>query len=408
MTDCNRAAFGIFAFMLTVGTVSNTAFAAGTASRNPHTPTYRIATPDRRSYNYDARAEIQAYAQLAFDSYNAALADGMQLRTSIDAFLAAPSDNTLTHARDAWVNARRSWEQTEAFRFYDGPIDVADNGEGPLKRIDGWPVDPIVLDYTQDNPTAGIVNNMKLALTRTTLIGAQNQAGEHMVATGWHAIEFLLWGQENEAGESGDRAATDYLPGQPNNDRRRAYLKLTADLLVDDLHYLVESWDPKTQNYGAAFRLLNQRESVGRIMNGIALLSGQELPITRLAAALDSKDQKLLTSRFSGTSYNDFTFALRGVRNVWTGDQGAESRPGLEVLVTRADPALAQRIAHALNLAEGSVAALHAPLERETLPAMPGSPARQTAERAIADMKRLASLIRDAGVKLGVAVTLPN
>jgi hypothetical protein len=51
---------------------------------------------------------------------------------------------------------------------------------------------------------------------------------------------------------------------------------------------------------------------------------------------------------------------------------------------------------------------LKTPLERETLPAPPGSPARQMAERAIADLKRLASLIRDAGVKLGVNVYLPN
>jgi putative iron-regulated protein len=379
---------------------------AGTRAQRP--PSYRIASPDRRSYNYNAKAEIQAYAQLAADSYAAALADALQLRTSVEAFLAAPSDDTLIHARDAWINARRSWEQTETFRFYDGPVDVADNGEGPQRRLDGWPVDPAAIDYTQENPTAGIVNNMKLALTRATLLSAQNQSGEHAVVTGWHAIEFLLWGQETESGEEGDRPPTDYLAGQPNNDRRRLYLKLTTDLLIEDLRYLVESWDPKTQNYASAFRLLNQREAVGRMMSGIALLSGQELAITRLAGALDSKDDKRLTSRFSGTSYNDFTFALRGVRNVWTGDHGVESRPGLEVLVTRTDPALAQRIGHALNLAEGSVAALRTPLERETLPAAPGSPARQTAERAIADMKRLASLIRDAGVKLGVSVTLPN
>ncbi len=369
---------------------------------------YRIASSYRRSYSYDAKAEIQAYAQLAADSYSAALADGVQLRAAIEAFLASPSDDTLIHARDAWINARRSWEQTEAFRFYDGPVDVTDNGEGPQRRVDGWPVDTAAIDYTQENPTAGIVNNMKLALTRTTLLSAQTPSGERAIVTGWHAIEFLLWGQESESGEEGDRPPTDYLAGQPNNDRRRLYLKLTTDLLVDDLRYLVESWDPKTQDYASAFRLLNQREAVGRMMSGIALLSGEELAITRLSGALDSKDHRMLTSRFSGTSYNDFTFALRGVRNVWTGDHGVESRPGLEVLVARTDSALAQRIAHALNLAEGSVAALRAPLERETLPAAPGSPARQTAERAIADMKRLASLIRDAGVKLGVSVNLPN
>jgi putative iron-regulated protein len=370
--------------------------------------TYRIAGADRRTSNFDAKAESQGYTQLVADTYTAALSDAQTLRTAIGDFLATPDDNTLTRARDAWINGRRSWELTEAFRFYDGPIDIADNEQGPLNRLDGWPVAPAAIDYVEDNPTAGIVNDMKQALTRATLTG-QDKSG-HPV-TGWHAIEFLLWGQEpaGAIGEPGDRPVTDYLPNQPNNDRRRAYLKLTADMLVDDMHYLIESWDPKSRNsYAAAFRLLNQREALGRIMNGAAQLAGQELAINRLAAALDAKDPHRLTSRFSAQSYQDFVFALRGIRNVWTGDFGGETRPGLSLLVGRIDPALAQRILHALDHAEESVGMLASPLERATLPAPANSPARQTAERAIADLKRFASLIRDAGAKMGVAVYLPN
>ncbi len=373
--------------------------------------TYRIAGSERHGYAYDAKGEIAGYAQLAADVYASALADGAALKDAVTAFLAAPGDDTLVRARDAWINARRSWEQTEAFRFYDGPIDMTDGDPGPIGRLDGWPVDPAAIDYVDNNPTAGIVNDMKLALTRATLLGRQNQRGpDRAVTTGWHAVEFLLWGQEpNAVGEPGDRPVTDFLPGQPNNDRRRTYLKLVTDMLTDDLGYLVESWDIKTRdNYAAAFRLLNQREALGRIMNGIAHLTGQELATNRLAAVLDSKDRRMLTSRFSAASYQDFVFALRGVRNVWTGDQGGQTRAGLGLLVARVDPVLAQRIAHAIDHAEYSVSMLKTPLERETLPAPPGSPARQMAERAIADLKRLASLIRDAGVKLGVNVYLPN
>jgi putative iron-regulated protein len=384
-----------------------------TATQRPvdHPLSYRLTGSDRHAYAYDGKTEIGGYAQLVADSYASALADGQALKAAIDAFLAAPGDETLVRARDAWVLARRSWEQTETFRFYDGPIDVTDNEAGPIGRLDGWPVEPSAIDYVENNPTAGIVNDMKLALTRATLLGRENATGpDHAVTTGWHAIEFLLWGQEpNGLGEPGDRPVTDYLPGQPNNDRRRTYLKLVTDMLVEDLTYLVESWDVKSRNsYAGAFKLLNQREALGRMMNGMARLTGEELASGRLAAALDSKDRLLLTSRFSGASYQDFVFALRGVRNVWTGDQGGETRPGLALLVARVDPVLAQRIGHALNQAEESVSLLHTPLERETLPAPAGSPARQMAERAIADLKRIASLLRDAGVKLGVNVILPN
>jgi putative iron-regulated protein len=338
-----------------------------------------------------------------------ALADAQSLKAAIAAFLAAPGDDTLTSARDSWVNARRSWEQTEVFRFYDGPIDMSDSAPGPAARLDAWQMDPAAIDYVENNPTAGIVNDTKLALTRATLLARQNPQ-EKAVTTGWHAIEFLLWGQEpGTLGDPGDRPFTDYLPGQTNNDRRRTYLKLATDMLNEDLRYLVESWDPKTRaNYAAAFKLLNQRDALGRILNGVAQLTGEELAINRLADALDAKDRRALTSRFSGESYQDFVFALRGARNVWTGDLGGETRPALGGLVARVDPVLAQKILHALDHAEESVSLLRTPLDRETLAAAAGSPARQTAERAVADLKSLASLLRDAGVKLGVMVYLPN
>ena len=156
--------------------------------------TYRLAGADRKFTNYDAKSEIQGYTQLVADSYAAALADAQALRTAITFFLSNPSDETLTKARDAWVNGRRGWELTEAFRFYDGPVDVTDTETGPIGRLDGWPVDAAAIDYVEDNPTSGIVNNMKLALTRPTLL-AQGISG-HTALTGWHAIEFLLWGQE--------------------------------------------------------------------------------------------------------------------------------------------------------------------------------------------------------------------
>jgi putative iron-regulated protein len=372
---------------------------------------YRIAGSERRAYNYDAKAEILGYMQLVGDSYASALADAQRMKTAIDQMLAKPGDDTLTTARDAWINARRSWEQTEAFRFYDGPIDATDTGPGPIDRMDSWPVKPAAIDYAEGNPTGGIINNMKQALTRATLLGRQTQTGpDAAVTTGWHAIEFLLWGEQpSTLGEPGDRPVTDFLPGQPNNDRRRAYLKLVSDMLVEDMHYLVESWEPKNHNsYAGAFRLLNQREALGRIMNGVAQLAAQELATTRLAAVLDSGDRHLLTSQFSEASYQDLVFALRGIRNVWTGDQGDETHPGLGVLIGRTDPALAQQILHAIDHAEDSVGALATPLDRETLPMPPGSAARQDAERAIADLKRVADLIRDAGVRLGVAVYLPN
>ena len=67
---------------------------------------------------------------------------------------------------------------------------------------------------------------------------------EANVATGYHAIEFLLWGQDlNGTGPgAGKRPATDYRRANctgGNCDRRAAYLKAATDLLVSDLEEMV-------------------------------------------------------------------------------------------------------------------------------------------------------------------------
>ena len=405
--------------------ITPVAAVAATAVPRTATPvTYRLAGSERHAYNYDAKAEIQGLHGPVGRRivYAVALDDGQRLKAAIGrALLANPSDDTLTRARDAWTNARRSWEQTEAFRFYDGPIDVADieTGEpGPLDRLDGWPVDPAAIDQVEGNPTAGIINDMKVALTVRTLLDrcepAQRQRPYRHHRLACDRIPAVGRGVQS----LGDawRPPADRLFARPARTTSAAepISSSTSDLLVEDLHYLVGflAEQGAKGNYAATFQLSNQREALGRIMNGIGQLAGQELAIRRLAAALDSKDPRLLTSRFSGTSYDDFVFALRGVRNVWMGDYDGDTQTGLEVLVEpRSTPSW--RNAHRctrLDHAEASIAARCADAAGARNPSrllVICRPA-QTAERAIADLKRLASLIRDAGSKLGVQVYLPD
>src|SRR4029079_5299293 len=59
------------------------------------------------------------------------------------------------------------------------------------------------------------------------------------VATGWHAIEFLLWGQDlNGTGPgAGNRPATDYdlkACTHGNCDHRADYLRASTSLLMED------------------------------------------------------------------------------------------------------------------------------------------------------------------------------
>ncbi|MGE0154895.1 MAG: imelysin family protein [Reyranellaceae bacterium] len=373
--------------------------------------TYKLNSTDPNAFNFDAKPQIAAYATLVHESYKASHAAAVAMQKSIDAFLANPTAANLARARFAWINARIPYLQTETFRFYDGPIDFADaekKEEGPEGHINAWPLNEAFIDYVKGKPNSGLINDPKVKLTAAAILEKDQVSDEADVTTGWHAIEFLLWGQDLSATGPGDRKADDYLPGKVTNDRRRLYLRTVTQMLVGDLAGLVQAWEPgKPDNYAAKFAALDPREALGRIITGMAMLAGHELMSERLAVALDSGDQEDEHSCFSDTTRNDFIYNTRGIRNVWFGDVGSYDGAGLDELLGKVDPALNARIIGLLNRAEAAVAALPQPFD-QVLASSKGSPERKVAEAAVVAFKELASGLKEAGAKLGVLISVSD
>ena len=144
----------------------------------------------------EKEAVATAYADLVFAGYDASIASATTMQAAIDAFLADPTDATLDAAKQAWLTARDDYGPTEAFRFYDGPIDNPD--DGPEGQINAWPMDEAYVDYVEGDATAGIINDTAGVpeITAEVIVAANEEGGETNISTGWHAIEFLLWGQD--------------------------------------------------------------------------------------------------------------------------------------------------------------------------------------------------------------------
>ena len=135
----------------------------------------------------------------------------------------------------AWRASREPYGQTEAFRFYGGPIDYFDEEagvEGPEGRMNSWPLDEAYIDYVIGNPSAGIINDATIVLDGETILGLNQNDDDRFVSTGYHAIEFLLWGQDNNSESAGDRPFADFISGSVANDRRRTYLKLVQSFFA--------------------------------------------------------------------------------------------------------------------------------------------------------------------------------
>ncbi|MEJ0012398.1 MAG: imelysin family protein [Bauldia sp.] len=362
---------------------------------------YLLPNSDPAQYTYDATSEIAAYAAGVHASYAAASDGAKTLATAIAALLDKPTVETLAAARKAWTAARPSYLVTEVYRFYDGPIEAREG------EINSWPMNEAFIDYVVGNPDAGIINDPKSEISLVKLILNNQASDESDVTLGWHAIEFLLWGQDLSATGPGDRPVSDFIPGQGNNDRRRTYLKVVTDRLVADIAQVTEAWAPDATNYATTFLALPPREAIGRILNGLAILSGSELMSERMAVGLDSGDQEDEHSCFSDTTHQDFVYDVKGVENVWTGKYPGYTGPGVRDLVAKVDAGLATEIDGLLADTTAKIAKLGDPWD-QVLAAAPDTQARKDAEAAVASLGVLADSFKRAGEKLGVLVQIPT
>src|SRR5579862_7600723 len=195
----------------------------------------------------NAQTVVDQYAVIVQASYEDALATAQSMQKRINGFVANPDNASLEAAKTSWRAAREWYGQTEAFRFYGGPIDDA---KGPEPRINSWPVDESYIDRVRGNPTSGIINDPAIPITKNKLAALNTSGGQENIATGWHAIEFLLWGQDFNDDGPGDRSFEDFVDGKTvNAGRRRQYLKVVTEQLIDDMTYVARAWRVSGHNY---------------------------------------------------------------------------------------------------------------------------------------------------------------
>lgn len=351
---------------------------------------------------------ITRYAEIVLNEYEESLAAANEMREAIAAFLDAPGESTLAAARESWVRAHVIYGPSEAFRFYDGPIDNA--VDGPEGRINGWPMDEVYVDYVRDRPDAGIINNPAAhpVLDAYEIGDLNEQGGEENIATGFHAIEFLLWGQDFSETGPGDRPWGDYAEGAgaANAGRRGTYLKVITDMLVSDLESMVRAWDPDNPAaYIHGFLKEDPSEALTKIFTGIGMLAGDELAGERMAVAFDTSDQEDEQSCFSDTTHMDLRANAEGIRMVYLGTLGEESGPGLSALVAEKDADLDGRVRAALMATDAALAAIPPPLD-QVLVSPRDSEARKKMLAAIESLEKEAVLISEAAAALGITLNL--
>lgn len=354
-----------------------------------------------------ATAVIAHHATLVHANAQDSLAAAQTMQRAIETLLQSPSADTLAAARRAWVTARVPYLQLEATRFYDGPMDRLD----PL--MNAWPVDENYVDYVKGDANAGVINQpAKFAqLTSALLLGLNEKEGKRNIATGWHPIEFLLWGQDFNATGPGNRPFTDFTPAAPNHARRAEYLRLTTALLVEHLTQLVAHWAPnRPNNYRAELLGLPPSEALARILKGLGAFSGPELAGERLTVAYETKEQEDEHSCFSDNTHNDFIYDALGVQNFYLGrytrtDGTRLSGPGIHDLLKAVSPKLADRLAKEIEAGLAAARAIPSPFDQAILGA-DSKPGRKAIKHAIAAFWAQSRTTVEAATALGIKLKL--
>jgi putative iron-regulated protein len=313
---------------------------------------------------------VTNYANIAYANYKKAYDDAVVLKTAINTFTATPTEANFTAAKTAWLKSRESYGTTEGFRFANGPIDNEDL-KGPEGFINSWPLDENYIDYTAGDATSGIINNPILfPIIDKASLSVLNTPGkeETNVSVGYHAIEFLLWGQDlttPSEKKPGQRLYTDYLKtGETanNQERRATYLKVCADLLTDHLLQVVNQWK-EGGTYRTTFLALNEDIAIKNIYLGITTLVSAELPVERMETAVGNADQEDEHSCFSDNTHRDIALNLQSIINIYQGKYGSIDGASIEDLVKQTNLVAYSATGESINSCLPKIAGILTPFD---------------------------------------------
>ena len=405
------------------------------------TPANTAAATPAASSAVDAsagQAVVKHYGDLALAVFSDALSTAQNLQKAVDALLAQPNDATLKAAREAWLAARKPYMQSEVFRFGNP---VVDDWEG---QLNAWPLDEGLIDYVAKdyqhalgNPgaQANIIANRELQVgedkidvstINAELLASLNELGgsEANVATGYHAIEFLLWGQDLNGTNpgAGNRPATDFAQGEActagNCERRAEFLKAATGLLVSDLEYMVGQWQAgKADNYRAKLEAEPADSGLRKMLFGMGSLSLGELAGERMKVSLEANSPEDEQDCFSDNTHNSHFYDAKGIRNVYLGeyvrtDGTKMTGASLSSLVAKADPAADTALKADLAATEAKIQVMVDQAAKgehyDQLIAAGNDAGNQIVRDAIAALVKQTGSIEAAAGKLGISDLNPD
>lgn len=326
------------------------------------------AKPEGQPYANELAYEVLFhYTLLGFALYGDAFKEAVTLWQVNKALAETPTQEQLSAARLAWKDARKAYERAEVFRFQSSPIEA----KGLGTALNTSPIKESLIEKDSPEATPGIIDDPETypKINRQLLVKLARQDKFAGVLTGWHVIEYLLWGKDSSLEGPGVRAITDFTEA-PFASRRLEYLKTVSDLLVFHLGRLRTDWeDENYDNFAGSLLMEEQSAVIQRVFRGLRHLLRDELLAKRLRQPLAQGDPALEHSPYADTTLQDVQAVLEGLLAIYTGrytplrSEAMEGK-GLQTLVKSVDEKLASEMEVAITKASASLATIQSPFDR--------------------------------------------
>lgn len=328
----------------------------------------------------EARIDSSAFAAqvgiMAYTSISNANQTAQALDSKLASFMHHPNPMSQEEMQQAWRIAYDAFLGSLIFAYL--PIQDPPDWHSQkisyqhlLAQLDSWPIEGGYIDYIEDYPFSGIVNDLTLEIDEANVRSQHGFTDQTNASLGYHALEFMFWGgdgartaydffpQENTAPvpmSDAEHAEYDIYPDSDtslhnefepqNHNRRRQYTQLLSELLLKDLDRVQRRWEPSSGYYAQVI----QRSQPDKALQA-AFIAAQDL----ISEEILSKRFQLISSEFSKTSKSDLSALLSGIESWFMPAEAEQQEASLHFLMQQSNTLTAEEFASALQQSQACI-----------------------------------------------------
>ena len=324
-----RMGIAVLAFLLLVGCSDETAEPQNIESVKDITPSaFELLNPELSASAKEIALEY--IEQIETDLIQAGIEIEM-FQSSIGMLTEQANNENLNLSKQAWLDAHSAYELTTLHRYFAAQLLGEQNSLALMQiqyQINHWPIIPGYIDYVNGYPDSGIVNDINVNLDVDSLREQHGTFDISEVTLGFHVIEFLLWGYDSG---SVPRPAADfdavleltsqeiesgYSLDQLSNNRRRLFLSVATDTLVEDFRALQSLWLAEESSIRRGIESTSGTELIVIFADSMSAMLTEELLLRSLYPMLNGNFSESIQSPYSRSTQNAVSSQLSGLERL--------------------------------------------------------------------------------------------